>query len=190
MHVFGKFAVSNVCNAFDATGVGSKVTDTVAFFDALTKRVNGDNKQFIVMPEALAFVESGDAALSECTEFVARMWRGRPQPFGARASCLYRAPRFLAVVVYTATEYMKDPDVVREGTVLPSTVTHVVVAVIASRAPGGALGSYALVHNIGGGNSSFLLTGDDAADAAKAREWVNLAKAAEAHEKEWIVLAD
>ena len=199
----GSISVSSVCTAFNEQRVvGTKVTDHAGFLAALDEAITGqkakglpeNGQMFVIMPNAIPHVEAGDAALADVGSFTALDWRGRILPFGVRSSVSRdrRAPKFLATVLYTKAAYTADPDVQKDldaGKIV-EIGDYVIVAVIATVAPQAPLGSYALVHNIGGGNAAFALTGDDARDAKQARDWVEKARAAERHEREWIVLAD
>jgi hypothetical protein len=198
---------SNICTALNATGViGTKVTDKDKFMDAVARGVEAHDftqdripgQAYIQVP-AVPFVSAGVGKKTpRPQDYVLREHRGQvhaylKREFAARVDGC-------AVVVYTKDAYLRDPDVTREeiqrieniGYSNPlgfpdpprwvCTVTHVLVAVLASAGPRSQLSPYRFTANLAGGNKEALVwTADEI--RAKAREIMT-------YENEWSTVAD
>ena len=187
-----KVVTSNVCGAFGASPVGSKVEDAARFLDALEEEVGGRDfskalvpgQGFVPLPAALPHVSSGEGLrTADPADYVAREHRGEVELFLRRERA--EPATFLACVVYTAAAYLADPDVLGEpgeaARVRGSGATHVLVAVIASAAPEAPLTYRRFTENLAGGNREALAwTADEVrAEAAKVA----------AHWRRWCVVA-
>jgi len=185
--------VSNVCSAFATATVGSKVTNTEAFVmavaaavaahDPATDRVPGQH--FIFLPRtATQHVSAGIGKRDgvPAHHYVTREHRGRVDCYLSRehaAQCDQ-----VAVVVYTVTAYRADPEVnLDEVNGFDSTVSHVLVAVLAFAGPEGApLSPHRFVSNLAGGNRE--------ASTYTADEIRTMAKDVIAYDAQWCVVAD
>jgi len=189
-----KIERANIVMPFGHDTVGTKVLDgtsflgilekAVATYDFASQRVPGQG--FITLPrEATQFVSSGIGRRSDKPEdYVARIHRGRVGLFLRRE---HAAPvEGVAVVVYTATAYLSDPDVAGDVAeverIQTSNATHIVVAVLAFAGPKPPLGLFTFVRNLTGANKEALVwTADEI--RAKAQEIL-------AYEEAWAVVSD
>lgn len=185
-----KFAISDVCSAFQDKTIGTKVVLDHVFFGFLSEAVGNHDtskdrapgQHFIVLPpESFETVSGGVGPRTDKEEdFCVRVHRGRASAY------LYRdraAPvESLAVVVYTREAYNSDPDVEKDGRKVGDEFSHVVVAVLAGAGPEPALSPYRLVHNLAGGNN-------------EVKDWtlediVSKAQASKSYDDAWCVVAD
>ena len=156
-----KFAVSNICTAFDAETIGSKVVDHNGFIseleialinhDETMDRVKGQH--YIVLPElAYDTVSSGSGPKSqEPGDYVIRHHREGPKMYLKR-ECAGEVVH-LAVVVYTREAYVNDPDY-DPSEEIAEDASHVVVAVLAGDGAS-PVTPYRFVHNLAGGNKEY-----------------------------------
>lgn len=186
------FAISNVCAAFDSSGVGTRVLNEAALLAVLegaleeydTSKDRSPGQHWIVLPEkAWGLVSCGDGKIPpkdvDPDPFIIREWRGEQMELLPRK---YAAPvTGLAVAVYTADAYCSDPDpslTEEERHRIRSTgVGHVIVGVFASGGPpnrvtlksGRTLGVCSpsrLEANLAGANPEYLgMTEDEKAEA-------------------------
>jgi hypothetical protein len=180
--------VSGICQAFDASCIGTKVTDKDAFMAELsvalaayTMPANGQG--YVVLSSVVEpIVLSGDCERAGLTEqdYVVREWRGEVQLFAKRRE---QRTAFCAAIVYTAEAYCTDPQVDDAERERIAGATHVLVAVLGSRGPKPTLSSSRFVRNLAGGNTRWL-------DKKSDDDLINEAKAIAAHEAAWVVVAD
>jgi hypothetical protein len=193
-----KFAISNVCSAFNSHTVGSKVTHLGLFIQALAEALatyddtndKTPGQHFVMLPESATALVSAGVALRETIPstpghavlgYVVREHRGRVDVF-ARREYAARATG-VAAVVYTLAAYLADPDVTEEeAREIPEGTSHVIVAVLAFAGPKAPLSPYRLVANLAGGNNDALTY---TADEMRA-----LARDAIAYDNEYVVVAD
>lgn len=189
---FTAFTPSNVCKAFDAAPVGSRVIDAGAFGDALIAAIDAHvfaedrvpGQTFLPLPDATSFVSAGEGQrTTNPADYIAVEHRAKVELYLRReraAKCT-----FCAAVVYTTTAYLADPDVQNEpdetARVKATGAPYVLVAVIASAAPKGPLTPDRFVANLAGGNKEAQLWD---ADEIRAK-----AKEIELHWSEWCVVA-
>jgi hypothetical protein len=183
-----KFAVANICGALGESPIGSKVVDADEFFHRLERAVDGfdfaPGSGILVCDELIGLVSSGEGLRTASpAHYVLREHRGEVSLFLKREKA---APcTFCAVVVYTASAYLADPDVAADpaevAMVQTMKATHVLVAVIASSAPQAPLTPDRLVKNLAGGNKEALLWGAEEI-RAKAKESAD-------HWSTWCVVA-
>ncbi len=189
-------AISNECKAFEATGVGTRVVSPGHFLGGLMKELKAytfpDNGQgFIRMPATTyADVSCGVTKRAGLTpnHYVVREWRHEVGLFARRE---FAAPvESLHVVIYTRVAYLADPDTLADPNELARierdiTVTHVIVAVLASAGPKPPVSSHRFVRNLAGGNSAY--TPDTGYTLERA---IADAKAIVEYEREWATVAD
>ena len=193
-----KFAISNVCSAFNSHTVGSKVTRPGLFIQALAEALatyddtndTTPGQHFVMLPESATALVSAGVALRETIPstpghavlgYVVREHRGRVDVFAKREYAA-RATG-VAAVVYTLAAYLADPDVTEEeARKIPEGTSHVIVAVLAFAGPKAPLSPYRLVANLAGGNNDAL--------AYTADEMRALAVAAKGYDDVYIVVAD
>lgn len=194
------FAWSSILTAFSSSTIGSKVINTLDFLAHLTKAIEqhdsskdqAPGQMFVVLPkEAFCTVSAGDGMKTNNPEdYVVRTWRGEVGTFLKREKA--GSVNFLAVIVYTAEAYNKDPDVIREGRLVTDS-THVIVAVLASAGPKPVIGEHRLLLNVLGGNNKFkALWGEGTQEEKLAQMQLFLTEAKESTEynKTWSVVAD
>jgi hypothetical protein len=186
------YTASNICKAFDAAPVGSRVIDAARFeqallsaievYDFAADRVPGQG--FVLLPDALDFVSAGEGRrTNDPNDYVAVEHRGNVGLYLLRD--MAAACTFCAAVVYTVEAYLADPDVQRDANeaarVAALDVSHVLVAVIASAAPRAPLTYERFAANLAGGNKEAQLwTADEIREQAKKID---------AHWSEWCVVA-
>lgn len=156
-----RFAVSNICTAFDSETVGSRVDLVSTFIRVLDECVRKHDRSldrahgqhYIVMPdEAKHTVSAGDGLrTSNVEDYVIRSHREGPKMFLRREFA--GEVQNLAVVVYTKQAYLIDPDY--DGSEDVGDCTHVIVAVLASSGPKAPVTPFRFVHNLAGGNNSY-----------------------------------
>jgi hypothetical protein len=199
-----KIMTSNVCSAFEAAPVGSKVTDATRFLDEVGRAVEGHafpdgseegtaaGQAYIVMHDGedvvnepvLDLVSSGEGRrTADPGDYVNVSHRGRVCQFLRRPRAAKAVA--LAVVVYTAEAYLADPDVQGEpeeaARVRGLGATHVLVAVLASAVVRAPLSPERFAANLAGGNREALAWSKDriheeaARVAAHADEWCPVA---------------
>ena len=190
-----RIVTSNVCKAFEAGPVGSKVTDATRFLDELETALgdfefpdgSGESARgqgFVVCPTALPYVSAGEGRrTADPADYVPREHRGEVGLFLRRERAAEAT--FLGCVVYTLEADLADPDVQGEPEeaerVRRLEATHVLVAVIAAAAPQAPLTHKRLVANLAGGNNEALKW-----SAERIREE---ARKVDAHWSEWCVVA-
>jgi len=187
-----KVVTSNVCSAFEARPVGSKVTDAAAFLAELEEAVAAfdfgacdvPGQGFLPLPSALPYVSAGEGRRTQDpADYVAALHRGEVGLYLRRARAA--EAESCACVVYTAEAYLRDPDVLQEPDeqerVRASGATHVLVAVLVSAGPRAPLTPGRLVANLAGGNREAQLW---TADEVRAR-----AAESDAHWRQWCVVA-
>lgn len=202
------FTVSNICHAFTAANVGTRVLNKGAFMAALEGALesydrSGDEtpgQHFITLPAgAHSLVSCGDGLVPveevDPNPFVVREWRGENEEFLKRR---YAAKvTGVAVVLYTTEAYLadKDPSLTEEEKqrVQETGASHVVVAVLAFGGPpprytlksGRTIGLTSptrLEKNMSGANSDYADMTDDEKEEARrvtANRWA-----------EWRTVAD
>ena len=178
--------VSSVCQAFNNNCIGTKVTHEAEFRHELAHALvaydmPANGQGFIPLANVSPYVLSGDCERAGLTEkdYVVRLWRGEMMMFAKRRE---QRATFCAAIVYTAEAYFADPQVDEAEKARLEGATHVLVAVLGSRGPKPTLSSSRFVRNLAGGNASFAHMGHQAL--------VEMAKAIEAYEAEWVVVAD
>lgn len=185
-----QFVVSNVCSAFEAQTIGTKVTDPGAFLTALSAAVATYNpdwdrtpgQHYVVLNEALGTVSAGVGRKTGNPHmYVLRAHRGVVSAYLQRR---YAEPvESLAVIVYTLAAYQADPEVDQaEIDNFPEGTTHVIVAVIASAGPKAPLTPYRFVSNLAGGNRD--------ADTYSIEDVRRIAREIMAYGNDWSVVAD
>lgn len=184
-----KIEISNICQAFNANCIGTKVTDRGAFMSELAValaayEMPASGQGFLALSSAVEpIVLSGDCERADLTEqdYIAREWRGEVMLFAKRRNL---RTRFCSAIVYTVEAYCADPqvDVVERARVRGA--THVLVAVLGGRGPRATLTSSRFARNLAGGNAAF------AADKKTVEELISEAKAIVAWESAWVVVAD
>lgn len=162
-----KIINSNIVTAFDEKTIGTKVTDSRAFyyfldtavrgFDFASQRVPGQG--FINFPDrAVDCVSAGVGFRSvDPEDYVLREHRGTVHAYLKRV-CAAKATG-VAVIVYTVAAYLADPDITPQESVRvkDSQATHVLVAVLAFAGPKPALSPFRFVANLAGGNKEALV---------------------------------
>lgn len=189
--------VSNVCTAFEKSGVGTRVLDRAHFMEGLEEAVEDHrfpiNGQATVQLDPSYFgrdVSCGVARRQDLKpdDYVVREWRGEIGLFARRRFAAN--VKSLPVIVYTRAAYLADPDVQKDSdehwrVYQDATITHVIVAVRASAGPEPTVSSHRFVRNLSGGNNAYSPTAGYTLDKAIAD-----AKAIEAYEREWVTVAD
>lgn len=189
---------ADICTAFQSGGViGSKVIDehrfmielseAVAAHDFTKDRVPGQG--FIALPSAAPYVSCGvGKPVEDVSAYTLKLYRGRVSAFLKRE---HAAPvESLHCVVYTVEAYFDDPDITDveiariDAMTLDGgpSITHVLVAVLASAGPKSQLGAYRFVANLAGGNHEAQRWSADEI-RTKAREIVQ-------YEGAWSTVAD
>jgi hypothetical protein len=187
-----RFEVSNVCKAFDAQAVGSKVFAREAFFQLLRRQVEEKKEElqgqnFLHLPiEATYAVSVGVAPRTQnADDYCVRMWRGVAQAFLKRAKSL-PPPERVAVVLYSREAYLADPDTQKDeaefARVQASSCPWVVVAVLAFLGPKAPVSPFRFVANLAGGNNEYTNLGIS--------EVKLLAKQVLDYDQNWCVVAD
>lgn len=188
-----KLVNANIVSCFAPKSVGTKVLDREGFeaaavaaieaYDFAAQRVPGQGS--VECPAAIPFVSAGVGKRTKNPEdYVLKEYRGNVETFLRRE---HAAPvEGCALVVYTASAYLADPDVVNEpeeaARIVESGATHVLVAVLAFAGPKAPLSPYRLVHNLAGGNNEALQWSADEI-RAKALE-------SKTYHDEWCTVAD
>jgi hypothetical protein len=211
-----RIGLADIVTAFSERTIGTKVLNAPAFMDLLRGAVAihpfPENGQAVIsLPiSASAFLSPGVTLADGLSEedFVVRKYRGRFSAYVRRD----RAPKVqiqnVSAVVYTLEAYRVDPDVVlpEYAKLAEVGVTHVLVAILASVEETHAYGSWVLLHNMAGGNNSFIpkttaaqaaewtspLDPPDGAstDLQMLHRWVALAKQTQAHSGTYLPVAD
>jgi hypothetical protein len=159
---------SNICSAFSAEVIGSRVTNqqeflnvlesAIAVHDASKDGVSGQHS-ITLSDVVFEFVSAGVGKRSvDPDDYVLRNHRGRV------LACLRRGKaaqvEAVVVIVYTCEAYLADPEVVNDSVefsrVKESDCTHVLVAVLASTGPRSPLTAHRFVSNLSGGNKEVL----------------------------------
>ncbi len=193
MHI----AISNICSAFQPTGViGSKVTDQYSFLREVKRAIEAHDftqglvpgQAAIEVNKAAPYVSSGvGPRLQDVSAYVLREHRGQVSAYLKREYASAAAQ--CTVIVYTKEAYFADPDVtvdemarVAAHTLDGNPVTHVLVAVLAFVGPVGPLSPYRFVMNLAGGNREAQLWSAEVI-RAKACEIAH-------YHSNWITVAD
>ena len=188
------FHISKVCPAF-RNGVGTKVLNKGAFFEALAlslggglgQRVSGQKEEFapgqfnvVLGPACYPFVSSGVGRNTDNLEdYVLRAHRGK---VGAYLRREFATPvTSLEVTVYTREAYNNDPDVKALGDSCPDGAQGAIVSVRAGTGPS-PLSPVRFVHNLAGGNNAAL--------AWTAEEIRSLAEEINGYWSEWTTVSD
>lgn len=189
-----RFEKANIVTAFDGVTVGTKVIQPITFLGYLDEAIckhdpskdRAKGQHYIVLPpEARATVSAGEGRRTKNPDdYVIRVHRGEPSLFLRRDFA--GEVENLACIVYTRNAYLLDPDVLSDkyehGRISNQSVTHVLVAVIASTGISSPLTPDRLVKNLAGGNKEALMWSADEIrqKASKTNEyWSN-----------WCVVAD
>lgn len=181
-------APANICSAFTTHAIGSRIKPLCLcttqgkdrVFGVIAKAIAAydfpaNGQGFIICPELIPFVESGDAPKSaDPADYVLRSYRGEVQKFLRREYAKDVKVNFCALVVYTKEAYLVDPDVSGdEAAGIPRDeaeieriksvdATHVIVAVLASGGPKPTVSPHRFVMNLAGGNHDYVnMTGDE-----------------------------
>jgi hypothetical protein len=183
---------SSICTAHEPRVIGSKVIDPRGFMAALEAAVAAHNfaadrfpgQALISVPAAIPFVSSGvGRPKPDPSAYTLKLYRGTVSAYLKRE---HAAPvEGLACVVYTRDAYLNDPDVQteeRERLTADSSVTHVLVAVLAEAGARSQLSPYRFAHNLAGGNREAQLWSADEI-RAKARDIIEYAG-------QWATVAD
>jgi hypothetical protein len=186
--------ISNICSAFTATAIGTRVVDGDAFLISLVAAICGHDDstdripgQLFVRVPGVAYdmVSAGVGKRSENpNDYITRTHRGQVNLYLKREKA---APvEGLNAIVYTRDAYLGDPDVQKDQSeterVSNSGATHVLVAVLASVGPKSPLTPDRFVKNLAGGNREALAWNADEI-RAKATEIAD-------YYSEWCVVAD
>jgi len=171
-----KFAISRICSAFAATGVGTRVLDAVKFLESLTGLVEDHEKKIakpakkgkesknsdvpgqyaIEMPEEdFSLVSAGVGTRDGRTaaDYVPVEHRGQVGLYLRREHAAKVAG--LTAIVYTRDAYLADPEVEETEKAELGDATHVVVAVLAAAGPKPPRTPFRLLSAIGGENNEF-----------------------------------
>ena len=189
-----KIISSSIVTAFDKDTIGTKVTNEFEFMCNIVKpiakhdfeaeRIPG--QALIHVPEAIPFVSGGMGRnRNNHEDYVLRSHRGKVHAYLKRE---FAEPvTDCHVVVYTREAYLADPDIdedPKEAERIRSetSITHVLVAVLAASGVSSKLSPYRFVKNLAGGNHEALIwSGDEI--RAKAREIAT-------DVDEWCIVAD
>jgi hypothetical protein len=196
------FIHSNVCSAFNPTGIGSRVVNQELFLAALTKAVLEHDPATDRVPGQHFIPLTGEVLTSVSAGVGLRKGR-KPEDFLVREhrgviGCYLRrgfaaSVDGLAVIVYTALAYLNDPEVKaneaevkRVNRLLDETdgltPSYVIVAVLASAGPKPPLSPGRFVANLSGGNKE--------AATWSADEIRSKAVEVKAYDDTWCVVAD
>lgn len=188
-----KFAVSNVCHAFDAVGIGSRVV-APKFYEYLEKATNSATfsdagiARVVMPPESLTTVSCGVGyRTKDPSNYVLRLHRGQ---VGAYLKREFAKPATsLAVIVYKKAAYLVDKDVLQEPDELKRVksmdVDYVIVSVNAScgdEASRDVVDPFRFVCNVSGSNLDY--------DAYNKAKLVDIAKQIRAYHETWCVVSD
>lgn len=189
-----RLVTSTIVTAFDASTIGTKVTNVDAFmsiaqaaienFDFAAQRVPGPG--FIPYNDLTPYVSAGvGRRTTNPDDYVVRYYRGNVELFLRRKHAAEATG--VAIIVYTREAYLADPDVQRDDMkrrhIEESNATHILVAVLGFAGPANSpLTPHRLVHNLAGGNKEALIW---SADEIRAK-----AGQSKAYWEEWAVVAD
>lgn len=161
-----KFQISDVCSAFEAHTIGTKVTSSELDFillvgDALKKYdVSNDSEPgqhfLILAKEAVAMVSCGVGRhTGHQDDYVVRVHRGEPGVFLTRENAAECTG--VAAIVYTREAYLADPQVTPErAAALHEDTAYILVAVLGfADAPKPEVSSHRFVRNLAGGNNEY-----------------------------------
>jgi hypothetical protein len=185
---------------FEGTGVGSVVTNKVAFLGALNKAL----ETYEFPPDGQGSVALGTEANDTVRAGTAHH-TGNPDDYqvvthrGEVVTVLDREmlseeqmrPDSVAAIVYTAEAVLADPQVSDEDREYfqehPNDLY--LVTVLGFQGPPSTISSHRFTRNVAGGNDSFLLP-EDIQDAAELRKWYtshifDTAQAVVEYEQEW-----
>ena len=157
-----KIERSSIVTAFAEMTIGTKVVNSSKFEEFLMEAIqkhdpSSRDKRISMPPEAFGTVSAGVGARSvNPDDYVLREYRGAVDAYLRRE--LASPVESLAVIAYTAEEYLADPDVRQDEVerIRKSGATHVLVAILASAGPKAPLSPKRLVHNLAGGNKETL----------------------------------
>lgn len=181
--------ISSICQAFNSSCVGTKVTDRDAFMDELKVALAAfemptSGHGSLVLSSAVApIVLSGDCRREGLTEddYIVRQWRGEMMVFAKRREGL---ASFCVAIVYTIDAYLADPQVSESERDRVAGATHVLVAVLGSCGPKPTLSSSRFVRNLAGGNPDY------APGRKTNEELATEAASIVDYESKWVVVAD
>ncbi len=190
-----RFAISDICTAFNDQVIGSKVIEKVKFLQLLRKAVDAHDQRndrypgqhkIILNSEAYSFVSAGDGPkTNSVTDYVVRIHRGKPSMFLKRNNAGQVTE--LAVIVYTREAYMKDPEYDPKEDL--GNAEHVIVAVLASSAPNSPVSPGRFVANLAGANNEYKCPNPES--IANHLEWLErTAKQSVDYWSKWSVVAD
>ena len=210
-----KFGIPAYLSAFGNRTIGSKVTDHEQFFAILEAAIHDyepkenevEGQMFVHLPqEAYDTVSTGEG-LREGTDpeedYVTRGHRGRADAYLKRqfaAKCI-----FLAVGVYTAEAFYKDPDVKKmglapkdfekcgEGRLNDLAPAWYITCVIASGGPEAPLSPRRFVANLAGGNNAYsydALTSSMGGAVTGLMRVMDEAEKIQEHDDIWATIAD
>lgn len=188
------FEIAAINSSFSEATIGTRVTDPAAFYEHLTRAVAAHDasrdrtpgQHYIVLPEAAVATVSAGVGRSTTNpdDYVLRCYRGVVSAFLKRE----RAAKVenLAVVVYTRSAYLSDPEVSNDlaevRRIEASDCTHVIVAVLASAGPRPPRSPYRLLKCLAGGNKD--------AETWTLEEVKQQAQASVNYFDEWCTVAD
>lgn len=187
-----KFAVADICSAFEDQAIGTRVLcnpegflaileAALATYDTSGDRVPGQH--FVRLPCIPSQLSAGVGKRTDNPDdYVLRAYRGQVHAFLKRD---HAAPvTGCNVVLYTLEAYKVDPDVTPKeyARVASNNPTHVIVAILAHAGPPSKMSAHRFVANLAGGNNEALTyTADDI--RAMAKDIV-------AYHDEWTTVAD
>ena len=161
-----RFAISDICTAFNPKTIGSKVIDMEKFFHYLGEAVEAFDWNSCRVPgqakiklsdSACACVSCGiGLRVDDPSYYLLKSHRGVVSAFLKREYA--EATKNVFVIVYTTDAFLKDPDVTNDEAeaIKFSQCTHVIIAVLATPNDEPKLGTYRFVHNLAGGNNEAL----------------------------------
>ena len=176
------FIPADICSAFEAETIGSKVIAHAQFLDLLAFAVSKHDTSKDRIPGQM-FIRLEGAAnnmvscgvgrpINDPDAFVLKSYRGKVSAFLRRE---FAAPtQQTAVVLYTLDAALNDPDATTEENerLKASGATYVIVAVLATAAETSALSPHRFVANLAGGNhEAQVWTADEI--RAKAKEIIS-----------------
>ena len=186
-----RFAISDVCSAFNSKTIGTKVINQDVFFSELGKavesfdwdscRVSGQAK--INLDNIKHTVLCGVGfAVDDPSYYVLRSHRGRVSSFLKRDYA--EATKSLHVILYTKDAYLNDPQITEDEyeSIVSSACTHVIVSVLATATDNPFLGTHRFVANLAGGNKEALVWSAD--------EIRSFAKDVIGNENKYVTVAD
>lgn len=159
-----KLAISDICTAFQEYNViGTKAKEgfdlTLLHQPILEHDTAGDKvagQHYIVLDESFhQYFSPGDGPKSDNpNDYTILVHREGPKMFLCRKGGV--ETKSLAMVVYTLTAYLNDPDITPQEAERVFGATHVIVAMLGSSvAEKSPVTPYRFVHNLAGGNHEY-----------------------------------